>query len=123
MDREEARKELQEIDTELIYWEIYNDLNCNTKMMKLIEEKYPHFLEWKAKGYPKEGTKVRELRQEHTCKCNCHKKQKRKDKYKDIIEYIKLYTQAYYKYMQPNTTVEEMKPLNDTLDKWLEEEV
>lgn len=64
-----------------------------------------------------------ELEQEHRCQCSCHKKQKRKDKYKDIIEYIKLYTQAYYKYMQPNITIEEMKPLNDALDKWLEEEV
>ena len=57
------------------------------------------------------------------CKCNCYKKQKRKDKYKDIIECIKLYTQVYYKYMQPNITIEEMRPLSEALDKWLEEEV
>ena len=64
-----------------------------------------------------------EFKQEHKCQCNCHKKQKRKDKYKDIIEFVKLYVQAYYRYMQPDTTIEEMKPLNDALDKWLEEEV
>lgn len=57
------------------------------------------------------------------CHCKCQQKQKRKDKYKDIIEYVKLYTQAYYKYMQSETTIEEMRPLNEALDKWLEEEI
>ena len=63
------------------------------------------------------------IREEHFCNCKCNQKQKRKDKYKDIIEYVKLYVQAYYKYMQPNVTVEEMLPFNEALDKWLEEEV
>ena len=101
MDREEARKELHRIDAETIQkqW-IQEKCNTNTPPTSVPE-------------HPSKGN----------CKCNCHKKQKRKDKYKDIIEFVKLYVQAYYRYMQPDTTIEEMKPLNDALDKWLEEEV
>lgn len=101
MDKDEARRELQKIDVEMIKKEWIQE-KCNTNSPPTT-----------VPTHPSQGN----------CKCKCNQKQKRKDKYADLIEYIKLYTQAYYKYMQPETTMEEIIPLNKALDKWLEEEV
>lgn len=60
-------------------------------------------------------------KQEHVCKC-CQK-QKRKDKYKDIVEYIEMYVKLALMSKEPNITVGQMRPLYAKIQDWLEEEV
>ena len=62
-------------------------------------------------------------REEHKCQCHCNKKQKRKDKYKDILEYIEMYTKWALMSKEPNVTIGEISPLYKKIQKWLEEEV
>ena len=101
MDKDEARRELQKIDVEMIKKEWIQE-KCNTNTPPTT-----------VPTHPSQGN----------CKCNCHQKQKRKDKYKDILEYIEMYVKWALMSREPNITISEIKPLYDKVQDWLEEEV
>ena len=101
MDKDEARRELQKIDVEMIKKEWIQE-KCNTNTPPTT-----------VPTHPSQGN----------CKCNCHQKQKRKEKYKDILEYIEMYVKWALMSREPNITISEIKPLYDKVQDWLEEEV
>ena len=106
--------ELDERNTELVYYDIYLDHLTSKDLKKKIEEKYPHF------------------KKEHVCACQ--QKKKRKEKYKDIILYIDLvltkqgacnfFTQNYVDLdsYQHTKLKEHICELEKKIEKWLEEE-
>ena len=63
------------------------------------------------------------IKEEHFCNCKRNQKQKRKDKYKDILEYIEMCVKWALMSREPNITISEIKPLYDKVQDWLEEEV
>lgn len=62
-------------------------------------------------------------REEHECQCGCCKKQKRKDKYKDILEYIEMYVKLAVWSQREDVTMKQLMELNNDINYWLEEEV
>ena len=90
-------KNLEEINRELTYWEIYNEPETNSKLKEDIEKEYPQF---------KEQYKATK------------KKVTRKEKYRDILEYIERRIQLHLA-IGTNQVDEKFRNLED----WLNEEV
>lgn len=77
------------------------------------------FCNWYSKEYKIKHTKA------SISYSNTHIKPtiKRKELYKDIIDYIKMYVEGAFIYRDPNSNLTDYALINDKIDKWLEEEV
>ena len=105
VDKKQKYKNLEEINKELTYWEIYNDSGTDSKLKELIEESYPQFKEQRKRA----KTPIQE---------ELKKKITRKEKYRDILEYIERRIQLHLA-IGTNQVDEKFRNLED----WLNEEV
>ncbi len=63
------------------------------------------------------------ISEENSCKCGCCKKQKRREKYKDIIEYIDMCMKLVTWAPKEEPSLRQLEVLNEDIQNWLEEEV
>ena len=98
------------------YWEIYKDENCDADLKRIIELKFPRI---------KDLLEMEQFHKDRT-ELTAHDasgKTTKREKYKDIIEYVELYVKWALASQRPNITLGELKPLYNAVEKWLEEEI
>lgn len=122
LDCEQDFEELNKQNKEQIYWEIYNDPNCDEGLKKKILEDWPEFENKLPKyilnNFKQEPPTGMEIPDYFKPKLPV----KRREKYKDIIRYIELYVRWALASQRKNITVGEIKPLYDAVENWLDVE-
>lgn len=120
LDCDKDFEELNKENKKQIYWEIYNDPNCEEGLKQKILEDWPEFKLSKyilntSKQEPPTGMEIPEYFKLNT-------PVKRREKYKDIIRYIELYVKWALASQKDNLTLGEIKPLYDAVENWLDME-
>lgn len=117
-------KELNKINGENVYWDIYCEKDTTPEMREKIEEIYPYFKKQYAKSIKQyDGEKLKDIytKDEIREKVNPGWKTRR-EKYGELITLMDLYWKWIKESVKPNATLYTVKPAHDKLEEFLDGE-